>query len=78
MVRGPNDLNFSDQGRTKKIGNFRTNSDQVVLRSLDTAAVEKQPEDRENIYLKDVLPPEEYKEIEKDVKKTEMQNKLKV
>ena len=50
----------------------------MVLRSLDTAAVEKQPEDRENIYLKDVLPPEEYKEIEKDVKKTEMQNKLKV
>ena len=40
----------------------------------DTAVGEKNVE----VYLKDVLPQEDYKEVEKDVKKTQMQEKLKV
>lgn len=43
----------------------------------DTAAVEKQNEESTGVYLQNVLPAEEYKEVEKDVKKMEMQNKLK-
>ena len=44
----------------------------------DTAAVGNQNEKNVEVYLKDVLPQEDYKEVEKDVKKTQMQEKLKV
>lgn len=46
----------------------------------DTAAVAKPVGEEENhgVYLKAVLPPEEYKVVEKERKKSEMQDKLKV